>query len=249
MSASGSFIAVGAYGDDDKGPSSGSVYIYGRDTDGPGAWGLVKKITAPDGVAFDYFGYSVSMSGSTLLVGAYGDDDKVAGSGSAYLFQKDADGTNNWGFFKKLLALDGTGNDNFGRAVSISGDRAVIGAHLDDDGGYNSGSAYVFLRNEGGADNWGQVDKLTAEDPSARAYFGDAVSIFGDTAMIGAYMHDDFGTDSGAVYVYAISADPCVGDRDGDGDVDGSDLWAYIDGGSYPDIADFAKSFGRTNCP
>ena len=249
VAASGTIIAVGAYGDDDKGSSSGSVYIYERDTDGPGAWGLMNKVNAPDGAASDCFGYAVSLSGSMLLVGAYGDDDKGSGSGSAYIFEKDAGGINNWGFVKKLLALDGTAGDAFGHAVNISNDRAVVGAYYDDYGATNSGSAYVFLRNEGGPDNWGQVDKLTAEDPMASSYFGDAVAIFGDTVIAGAYMHDDFGSDSGAAYVYAISADDCVGDFDGDGDVDGSDLRVYIDGGEYQNIADFAKGFGRVNCP
>lgn len=249
VAASGSIIAVGAYGDDDKGSSSGSVYIYERNTDGPGAWGLMNKVNAPDGAASDYFGYAVSLSGSMLLVGAYGDDDKGSGSGSAYIFEKNAGGINNWGFVKKLLAIDGTSGDSFGHAVNISNDRAVVGAYYDDNGATNSGSAYVFLRNEGGSINWGQVDKLTAEDPMASSYFGDAVAIFGDTVIAGAYMHDDFGSDSGAAYVYAISADDCVGDFDTDGDIDGADLRSFAVNNQGIAYQDFALNFGKADCP
>ena len=249
VAASGSFIAVGANGDDDKGSSSGSVYIYERDTGGSGAWGLVKKITSPDGAASDYFGYAVSLSGPVLLVGAHGDDDKGSGSGSAYIFDKNTGGTNNWGLVKKLVALDGAASDAFGHSVSINGDRAVVGAYQDDDVASASGSAYVFLRNEGGANNWGQVDKLTAPDPVANAYFGDAVAIFEDTVLVGAHAHDEYGTDSGAAYIFSIPFDTCMGDSDSDHDVDGFDLANYIAEGAFESMDNFASSFGHINCP
>ncbi len=63
---------------------------------------------------------------------------------------------------KKLTASDAEADDYFGRCVAISGDIAVVGAYGEDAGGSDSGSAYVFERNQGGADNWGQVKKLTA---------------------------------------------------------------------------------------
>lgn len=137
-------MVAGAPYDDDKGSSSGSAYIFDRNYDGSGdGWGYdrVKKITASDGAAGDCFGWSVDISGGVAVVGAYGDDDKGSGSGSAYIFQKDAGGTNNGGFVKKLLALDGAAGDAFGHAVSISGDRAVVGAYNDDDVASSSGSA------------------------------------------------------------------------------------------------------------
>ena len=65
---------------------------------------------------------------------------------------------------KKLLAGDGAADDYFGYSVSISGDTAIVGAYWDDDNGDSSGSAYIFSRDQGGADNWGQVKKLTASD-------------------------------------------------------------------------------------
>ena len=119
-----------------------------------------KKLTAIDGLANDYFGYRVSISGDTAIVGAYGDDDRVADIGSAYIFSRDHGGADNWGQAKKLTASDGLASDYFGHSVSISGDTAIIGAYGDDDAGSSSGSAYIFSRDHGGAGNWGEVEKI-----------------------------------------------------------------------------------------
>ena len=111
---------------------------------GPGSL-LGNKLTASDGAANDYFGYSVSISsdGTTALIGAYTDDDKGADSGSAYVFKYN--GTT-WTQQSKLTASDGATSDQFGYSVSISSDgtTALVGAFYDDDKGADSGSAYVF---------------------------------------------------------------------------------------------------------
>ncbi|MCH7811589.1 MAG: FG-GAP repeat protein, partial [Chloroflexi bacterium] len=62
---------------------------------------------------------------------------------------------------KKLLASDAQAGDQFGFSVAVSGDTAVVGAFFEDAGGTDAGAAYVFQRDQGGADNWGQVKKLT----------------------------------------------------------------------------------------
>jgi hypothetical protein len=103
---------------------------------------------------------------------------------------------------KKLLAGDGTFDDYFGVSVSISGDTAIVGAFFDQDNGVNSGSAYIFSRDEGGADNWGEVEKLTASDGALNAFFGNSVSISGDTAIVGAHADDDNGRFSGSAYIF-----------------------------------------------
>ena len=74
---------VGAYRDDDRGSNSGSAYVFENTGSG---WTQVAKLTASDGAANDYFGYSVAISGDTAIVGAYRDDDRGSDSGSAYLF-------------------------------------------------------------------------------------------------------------------------------------------------------------------
>jgi hypothetical protein len=196
-------VVVGACMDDDHGTNSGSAYIFDRNTGGFDQWGLEKKIFTVDIGAYDYFGYSVSVFLSNVLVGAYGDDDKGSGSGAAYLFSRDECGVGNWGQVKKILASDGAAGDAFGHAVSISFYKAVIGAFNDDDSGLSSGSAYTFSQDEGGAGNWGEVNKITASDGAANDLFGDAVAIFFDTVVVGAYQHDEYGIDSGAAYIFS----------------------------------------------
>ena len=64
----------------------------------------------------------------------------------------------------------------------------------------------MFERNAGGADNWGQVKKLTASDAAAGDQFGYSVSISGDTVVVGALLDDDAGSSSGSAYVFERNA-------------------------------------------
>ena len=97
---------------------------------------------------------------------------------------------------QKLLAGDGASGDDFGVAVAVDGDTAVIGARLDDDNGFDSGSAYVFTRD--GIGVWTEQQKLTASDGAAYDLFGMRVAVDGDTVVIGAEADDDDGFDSGS---------------------------------------------------
>ena len=202
VSISGDTVVVGAYGDSDNGNVSGSAYIFERNRGGADNWGQTKKITAADGAASDRFGNSVSISGDTVVVGANGNSEPAYATGSAYIFERNQGGADNWGQVKKIVTSDGVANDNFGISVSISGDTVVGGASGDDDNGSISGSAYVFDRNQGGADNWGQTKKITASDGAASANFGHSVSVSGDTVVVGAYGDKENGVASGAAYVF-----------------------------------------------
>ncbi|MCD4697396.1 MAG: FG-GAP repeat protein, partial [Bacteroidales bacterium] len=99
----------------------------------------------------------------------------------------------------KLLASDGNTNDQFGISVSISGDYAIVGARRDDDNDYNSSSAYIFYNNGG---NWQQHAKITASDGASGDEFGYSVSISGDYAIVGAWLDDDNGGNSGSAYIF-----------------------------------------------
>ena len=193
VSISGSTAIVGAHGDDDNGTDSGSAYIF--EEDGPG-WSQVAKLSAGDGEGWDYFGGSVSVSGSTAIVGSCGDDDSGSSSGAAYIF---GDYGSGWSQVARLTADDAAEGDYFGLSVSISGSTAIVGARDDDDNGDNSGAAYIF---EDDGSGWSQVAKLTAADGAAWDLFGASVAISGTTAAIGAYGDDDSGTDSGSVYIF-----------------------------------------------
>ncbi|HEX9713604.1 MAG TPA: FG-GAP repeat protein [Actinomycetota bacterium] len=196
VSVSGDTALIGAYNDDDKGASSGSAYVFTRSG---GAWTQQAKLTASDGTVGDFFGVSVSVSGDTALIGAYGDDDNGSSSGSAYVFTRSG---STWTQQAKLTAADGAANDVFGVSVSVDGDTALIGAYFDDDHGTDSGSAYVFTRS---GSTWTQQAKLTAADGAAFDFFGHSVSVSGDTALVGAYGDDDQGLDSGSAYVFTRS--------------------------------------------
>ena len=187
---------------DVNGVDSGSVYVFTRSGT---TWTQQAKLTASDGAAVDLFGYSVALSGDTVLIGARFDDDDVNGvdSGSVYVFTRC--GTT-WSQQAKLTAADGEAGDEFGYSVALSGDTAVITANADDSdaNGVDSGSAYVFTRS--GSD-WSQQAKLTAADGEAGDLFGVRVALSGDTALIGSRLDDDDanGIDSGSAYIFARS--------------------------------------------
>ncbi len=193
VSLDGDTALIGVKYDDDNGVSSGSAYVFTRTGT---TWTQQGKLLASDGVAGDQFGWSVSLSGNTALIGASWDDDNGVSSGSAYVFTRT--GTT-WTQQAKLFASDGAAGDFFGVSVSLSGDTALIGAAWDDDKGVDSGSAYVFTRT---GITWTEQAKLFASDGAAGDFFGWSVSLAGDATFIGAYMNDDKGVDSGSAYVF-----------------------------------------------
>ena len=184
----------------------GSAYLYGRNVGGTDNWGEVTKITASDGATEDRFGIAVALNGDTVIVGAFFDDDNGTDSGSAYIYGRNVGGTDNWGGVAKITASDGAAEDQLGLGVAISGDTAIVGARLDDDNGTESGSVYVYERNAGGTDNWGEVTKITASDAAADDRFGIKVAISGGTMIVGAPRNDDNGADSGSAYIYSTEA-------------------------------------------
>ena len=158
------------------------------------------KLLADDGAADDFFGISIAISGATAIVGAVWDDDNGRASGSAYLFD-----TTTGRQIAKLLPNDGAADDRFGWSVAISpdsiGTTAVVGAFLDDDNGFNSGSAYLFDTTTGR-----QIAKLLPIDGAATDYFGYSVAISGapgnEVAIVGVVWDDDSGLQSGSAYLF-----------------------------------------------
>lgn len=200
----GDKVLIGAAMNDEKGLNAGAAYLFSKDQGGSNNWGQVAKLTATDGQAGDMFGASLDIDGDFAVISANLDDNNgKINSGSAYLFSKDQGGANAWGQVKKLTADDENSFDNFGVSVSINADYLIIGANLNDDKGSNSGSAYIFERNFGGATNsWGQAIKLLAQDGTQSDQLGIAVSINGNYAVAGARFDNIKGTNSGAAYVW-----------------------------------------------
>ena len=205
VSVSGEIAIVGARREDAGGTDAGAAYIFERDLGGPGNWGQVRKLTASDAEAGDYFGFSVAVDDDTAVVGAYEDGTSAIDDGNAYVFQRDQGGADNWGEVKKLAASDAQLDDAFGWSVAVSDDIVLVGSPFEDSQGDNAGATYIFRRDEGGAGNWGEVIKLIASDGQASAnYFGWSVAVSGGTAVVGTsgfagayvFQQDEGGTDN-----------------------------------------------------
>jgi hypothetical protein len=153
---------------------------------GSGSWILKQKMTAPDGGKWDQFGWSVSVGGETIVIGAPG---KSSGQGCAYVFRSSG---GSWVPSKILNASDAFW---FGKSVSASGDTVVIGAPLTDN---SKGAAYAFLRSGG---SWVQK-QLPASDGDRFDQLGSSVSVGGNTAVVGARLHNN---SKGAAYVFVLA--------------------------------------------
>ncbi len=192
--ASGTLL-IGADSHDVNAMDSGAAYVY---VGAANTWTLEAKIAPNDGAASDYFGWASALSGNTALIGAYGDDDKGADAGSAYVYVRNG---GVWTQQAKLQANDGSTGDVYGVSVALSGDRAIVGATFDDTKGVNSGSAYVYQRN---GVSWTETAKIVPNDGAATDWFTSSVSLSNDTALIGARNDDDKGVDSGSAYVLVL---------------------------------------------
>lgn len=193
----GDVAVVGAWWNNENGPHAGAAYIFRYDGS---SWIEETKLTPEDGAAEDRFGCAVAISGDVVAIGAYMDDGNVEDSGSAYVFRHDGV---SWVEEARLLASDGAATDRFGESIGISDNVVIIGADLDDDHGSDSGSAYIYRWN-GVA--WSQEAKLTATDGAAGDWFGCAVAVSGDRAIVGARNDDDMGNASGSAYMYHDSS-------------------------------------------
>lgn len=188
------YIVIGAIDAD----GDGAAYVYVKN---PSGWPTTPKLTLTDPVhtALDWFGSSVAVSGSAIVVGAFGTD---SGAGAAYVYDKGATG---WPTAPSATFSDpaATANDSFGTTVSISGTTAVIGAYNTTVGGeLGAGAAYLYAKTASG---WPATPTATFDDPANTAYawFGTGVAISGSTVVIGSWGNGEF---SGLAYIYTEGA-------------------------------------------
>ncbi len=195
-------VGVNGNGDDNSALSSGAAYVFVRNGV---SWTQQAYLKASNAEETDYFGWSVAISGDTVVIGAPWEDSNATTvngdesnndaprSGAAYVFVRDSNGA--WAQQAYLKAANAGAGDRFGRAVAIDGDTIVVGAHeeasnatgVNGDGsnnsGYLNGAAYVFVRN---GSSWSQQAYLKASNSGAGDHFGRAVAISGDTVVVGA---------------------------------------------------------------
>jgi hypothetical protein len=174
VAISGDTAIVGAPYDSDVAAYAGAAYVFVRTGT---SWSQQAKLVADDAAASALAGQSVSLSGDSAVVGAYGDATKGASAGAAYVWTRT--GTT-WTKQQKLYASDAAVSAQFGYSASIVGNALAIGANGDSGG---KGAAYLFVRS---GLNWAQAPKLQASDSAANAAYGWSLSLDGDTLAVGA---------------------------------------------------------------
>jgi hypothetical protein len=241
VSLSGNTLAVSAWNEesaatgvngnqaDDTAPVAGAVYVFVRSGT---TWSQQAYLKASNTDAYEYFGYTISLSGDTLAVGGIHESSAATGidgnqadntasmSGAVYVFVRS--GTT-WAQQAYLKASNTGANDYFGSSVSLSADTLAIGApgeasaalgidgNQADNTASMAGAIYVFVRS---GTTWAQQTYLKASNTGAKDNFGDSVSLSGDTLAIGASAEasaatgidgnqaDDSMSEAGAVYVF-----------------------------------------------
>ncbi|HEV7784217.1 MAG TPA: hypothetical protein VGQ28_02705, partial [Thermoanaerobaculia bacterium] len=204
VSIGGDWLAVGAPGGDGRVQDSGVVYVFHLQD---GTWSQQAKLDARDATRGAQFGFSVSLSGTTLVVGAPGDSGGGSFAGAAYVFELPSGTSGPWNQTAKLLPNDFRPFDEFGSAVATDGSEIVVGSPFADDFTVfkNFGAAYVFKRAGGG---WALEEhgKLTAGPFRANnIQFGAAAAIGSSRIVVGAPGYDNANpnlTDSGSAYVF-----------------------------------------------
>ncbi len=197
VSIYGDYAIVGAYLEDTGTNNAGAAYIFKKDASGN--WLEVQKIQASDKQNGDFFGWSVSMYGNYVIVGAPQEDTGFDDKGAAYIFKKDASG--NWIEEQKIQSSNGGYKERFGTSVSIYWNYAIIGAPNEiKNFELLEGSAYIFEKDFSG--NWTQKQKIQASDKQNEDLFGSSVSISLNYAIVGADQEDTGGTNAGAAYIF-----------------------------------------------
>ena len=196
--------ATGVDGDQDNNASSaGAAYIFVRSG---ATWSQQAYLKASNTGAYDNFGYSVAVSGDTVVVGAPAEDSDAIGvvevqtdnnnassAGAAYVFVRSGAAWSQQAYLKAF----NTGNmDFFGWSVAVSGDTVVVGTPYKDS---DAGAAYVFVRN---GTTWSQQAYLKASNTEANDNFGHSVAVSGETVVVGAPYEDSNASFAGAAYVF-----------------------------------------------
>jgi hypothetical protein len=203
----GDYAVVSLRNDDTTAVDAGTVHVYWKNQGGIGNWGRLTTLVPTGLTTLDRFGHSVAIHGDNIIVGAPLDGGAGTNRGAVYIFNKDTGGVDNWGFVVRRVASDTADNDEYGTAVAIYEDYAVVGAPFNDDTASGSGSAYILEKTLGGANNWGERKKLVASDAGLDDNFGASVaigSLSSDYAVVIGAPLDDHSTftNPGSIYIF-----------------------------------------------
>lgn len=204
VAISGDTVVVASVQDNcaDGRDNCGSAYLFEKPPSGWANMTETAKLTAFDDDSYIYFGYSVAISGDTVVIGTPYDNSDTY-SGSAYLFEKPISGWANATQTSKLIISDAKPYSLFGCSVAVSGNTAVVGATMDEnDAGIHTGSAYLFEKPITGWDaEISETAKLTASDGEAEDGFG-SVAIKDNLVIVGAFEEEQGGENAGAAYIF-----------------------------------------------
>jgi hypothetical protein len=186
-----------------SGTRGGAAYVFVKPSTGWVNTTQTAKLTGSDSTATNsYFGYSVAISGNTIVVGRFSGSENVP----VYVFVKPASGWTDMTETTQLLAPAGSNVlQGFGAAVSVSGSTIVAGAPYFD--GVYPGTAYVYVESGGG---WKTTSvpaaTLQPSDPVGSNYFGGSLSLDNNTLAVGATGAYTGNGPTGAVYVFVRPA-------------------------------------------
>jgi hypothetical protein len=197
--------------------SAGAAYVF---SESGGVWTqeayLKPAAVGPGGQAGDHFGFSVAVSGDTVVVGAIAEDSASTGvnstpiegatdSGAAYVFVRSGGVWSQQAYLKPGAVGASQASDEFGWSVAISGDTAAVGAYNEASSttGINSspnelapgaGAAYVFARSGGVWNQQAYLKPAAVGTAQANDHFGAAIAVSGDTVVVGAFQEDSSST-------------------------------------------------------
>jgi hypothetical protein len=180
--------------------NSGTVRIYRHDGS---AWQQTQTLKATLEDDFDQFGHSCAIHADTLIVGQLLGEGLSVDSGAAYVYR---DNGSSFTLEQQIFASDGSNGDEYGRAVAINGDVAVVGASHADHTATSSGAAYVYRRN---GTTWTEEQRLEAAAATAQDFFGTSVAVNGDRILVGAHEHSPPGS-TGFAYLYQYTGSQWV---------------------------------------
>jgi len=206
-------IMISAHQKNIFGYASGALYVY-RSNELPDTFSEFQMIFPSDGHIEEFFGYSVVMDDTWAITGSHHDSDAGGSSGSVFALKKE---NSVWLIHQKIIADDASAGDEFGKAVSLNEDELFSGAWLDDDQGSNSGSVYVFKRQN---NIWRQSAKLYPDPAAPYDQFGNFMASAGDYLLVGVPENKANGPKSGCAFLFEKT----------DGEWKQTDRWIPSDG-------------------
>ena len=201
VATDGERLAIGAYGDDERGNNAGAVHLFVRRN---GGWEHERKVTAPDARSGDWFGFAVAIDGPWLLVAAPRSGTASPSAGAVWAFRRHGDA---WLPHRRLEPTGpGTAHGWFGFTLALHRDTLLVGAPgragVDADGAplTRAGRVAVFERSGG---EWRPQTELAAPEPVAEDLFGSSLALDGSGAVVGPWRSEDLEPRPGRAWIFS----------------------------------------------